>query len=314
MIMEFLNNIWLALSSPNEGLVKMFSLILTFCIEMPLSIYLIQNTFKLSIQRKFKLLYVISLTIIGFISLTFMQSPFNILFNYLSAFIILFIITKMHPLKVLIASLFPSVIFSVLQNLFLNPYLSLMNITFLEIETVPIYRVLFVLLIYTTVFICSKILKYNKFTINSLDGFSKKTKFTIFITIIFGMLYIIIQFFTTVKYIDNLPFAYTFINFMSLLAYFGISFYCFIELINLTNMKQKLESVEAYNQTLHILHDNVRAFKHDFDNIVTTIGGYINTDDLSGLKTYYVQLQQDCEKVNNLYILNPDSINNPRNI
>ena len=37
----------------------------------------------------------------------------------------------------------------------------------------------------------------------------------------------------------------------------------------------------------------------------------INTDDIEGLKKYYVQLEQDCEKVNNLYLLNPDSINNP---
>ena len=32
---------------------------------------------------------------------------------------------------------------------------------------------------------------------------------------------------------------------------------------------------------------------------------------MEGLKKYYVQLEQDCERVNNLYILNPDSINNP---
>lgn len=32
---------------------------------------------------------------------------------------------------------------------------------------------------------------------------------------------------------------------------------------------------------------------------------------MEGLKKYYVQLEHDCEKVNNLYILNPDSINNP---
>ena len=45
--------------------------------------------------------------------------------------------------------------------------------------------------------------------------------------------------------------------------------------------------------------------------MVTTIGGYINTDDMEGLKKYYLELEKDCERVNNLYILNPDSINNP---
>ena len=73
---------------------------------------------------------------------------------------------------------------------------------------------------------------------------------------------------------------------------------------------QKLESAEAYNNTLRILHDNVRGFKHDFDNIVTTIGGYIRTEDMEGLKNYYVQLEDDCQRVNNLYILNPEIVNN----
>lgn len=59
------------------------------------------------------------------------------------------------------------------------------------------------------------------------------------------------------------------------------------------------------------MHDSVRGFKHDFDNIVTTIGGYIKTNDMKGLEKYYSQLEDDCSKVNNLYILNPDIINNP---
>ena len=116
------------------------------------------------------------------------------------------------------------------------------------------------------------------------------------------------------QYIDTLPLTYTFANFIMLLLYFFISFYSISKVINLTMTTKKLESAEEYNKTLRILHDNVRGFKHDFDNIVTTIGGYINTDDMEGLKKYYVQLQQDCEKVNNLYILNPNSINNPRYI
>ena len=114
------------------------------------------------------------------------------------------------------------------------------------------------------------------------------------------------------KYLDILPLGYTFANFVMLLLYFSISLYSISKVIKLSTTTKELESAEEYNKTLRILHDNVRGFKHDFDNIVTTIGGYINTDDMEGLKTYYVQLQKDCEKVNNLYVLNPSSINNPR--
>lgn len=81
--------------------------------------------------------------------------------------------------------------------------------------------------------------------------------------------------------------------------------------MKLVTTTKKLESAEEYNKTLHILHDSVRGFKYDFDNIVTTIGGYIKTNDMDGLKSYYSQLEEDCTKVNNLYVLDPDIINNP---
>ncbi len=39
--------------------------------------------------------------------------------------------------------------------------------------------------------------------------------------------------------------------------------------------------------------------------------GYVATNDMNGLKTYYSQLLDDCQKVNNLYTLSPEVINNP---
>ena len=97
---------------------------------------------------------------------------------------------------------------------------------------------------------------------------------------------------------------------MSLFLYFGISIYSLTRIFKLILTTQKLESAEEYNNTLRILHDNVRGFKHDFDNIVTTIGGYIKTEDMEGLRNYYLQLEDDCQRVNNLYILNPEVVNN----
>ena len=81
--------------------------------------------------------------------------------------------------------------------------------------------------------------------------------------------------------------------------------------MNLVTTTQKLENEKEYNKTLQIIHDSVRCFKHDFDNTVATLGGYIQTNDMEGLKNYYKQLENECEKVNNLYILNPEIINNP---
>ena len=53
-------------------------------------------------------------------------------------------------------------------------------------------------------------------------------------------------------------------------------------MIKLANTRKDLESAEEYNKSLEILYDNVKGFKHDFDNIVATIGGYVKTNDLEG--------------------------------
>ena len=41
------------------------------------------------------------------------------------------------------------------------------------------------------------------------------------------------------------------------------------------------------------------------------LDGYVKTNDMKGLSIYYSQLLGDCQKVNNLYTLSPEVINNP---
>ena len=309
--MNVLNNIWLALSTPNEELVKFFSIPLLMLIEAPLSFALISNIFNIKFKTKQKLIYIIITGIIAVIANLFIGWPYNIVFNYATAFIILYFVMKLGFTKSTIATLFPSIVFNLVESLLANPYLDLLNITYEQNNSIFIYRVPFNLLTYLIVFILILILKYRKVTLNILEDFDKKTKSIITINFVFGFITIFSQGILSSKYIDILPIEFTFFNFIFLLAYFCLSFYSLAKIMKLVTTTKKLESAEEYNKTLHILHDSVRGFKHDFDNIVTTIGGYIKTNDMDGLKSYYSQLEEDCSKVNNLYVLDPDIINNP---
>lgn len=308
--MNILNNLWLAISTPNEELVKIICVFLLF-IEAPLSFALINNVFNLSCTKKQKYLYILVIFIVGTLASFILSWPYNIILNYLSAFLILYFVMKLSFIKSFIATIFPSIIFNLIGYLLANPYLDLLNITYEENNTIVIYRIPFALLTYLIVFIFNLIIKYRKFTINVLEDFDKKSKAIIIFNFIFGFICIFLQGILSVKYIDILPIEFTFFNFICLLIYFVLSFFSLAKVMSLSTTKKELESAEEYNKTLHILHDNVRGFKHDFDNIVTTIGGYIKTNDMEGLEKYYSQLQEDCAKVNNLYILNPDIINNP---
>lgn len=309
--MNILNNIWIAISTPNPSLLSILNIPLALFIEIPLSFSLISNLFQFEYKKWQRYLYILTTSLTAILVLYFLKWPFNIIVNYASAFIILFFVMKLNFVKSLIATLFPSIVFNLVGYLLANPYLSLLNINYEQNNTIIMYKLPFSFLTYLIVLIFTSILKYRKITLTILDDFDKKSKSIIVFNFIFAFIYLLIEGVLSANYINVLPVEFTFFNFVCLLVYFGLSFFSLSKIISLSTTKKQLESAEEYNKTLHILHDSVRGFKHDFDNIVTTIGGYINTNDMDGLKNYYSQLEENCSRVNNLYILNPDNINNP---
>ncbi len=309
MITEILNNIWLSVSTPNELLINLLAVPSGF-IENYLLMKLFITIFNLNVTNKQKLIYVLIITIAGFISMCIFTNPFNLVFNYIFMIIMAHFILKTSFLKSTASLVISFLVFNIIVALILNPYLTILKIGAEELSTIIIYRLPYVVIMYTVVTIIIYMIKNIHFKINFLDDIDKKTKFIIFLNFIFGIIMIIVQSIIAVYYIDKLPIIITFLSFISLLVYFVLNIYSLTKAFDLTLTRRKLESTKEYNNTLHILHDNVRGFKHDFDNIVTTIGGYIKTEDIEGLKKYYSQLEDDCERVNNLYILNPDIINN----
>ena len=308
--MELLNNIWNALSTPNETLTTIISSPLTF-----LEAYLMMTLFLLILKIKTcsrqKTIYVVLASVVSLLSKYLIPSPYNVFINYILLFIIIYFLFKQSYLKTLLAVVCPSLIFGLIGILILNPYLNLLNINYEQSETIPIYRLLHMLIVYVFAFIIILILKYKHIGLSQLDEIDKKNKNIIIFNLILGLFTLSIQLIIAFYYTDTLPLIITFLSFIALLIYFALSIYSLTRAMQLSVTTKKLESAEEYNKTLRILHDSVRGFKHDFDNIVTTIGGYVKTNDMEGLKKYYVQLEDDCQKVNNLYLLNPEVINNP---
>lgn len=309
MITEILNKLWIALSTPNELLINLFAIPAGF-IENYLLMKLFISLFNFQVTDKQKILYVLLITIAGFISMYIIPNPFNLVLNYIFMIALAYYIFKISLLKSAISILASVIMFNIFGILIMNPYMTLLQISAEQLSTIPKYRFLYVIIMYTFVAIIIYMLKNKHFKITFLEDIDKKTKFIIFLNFLFGIIMIIVQSVIAIYYIDKLPIIITFLSFISILVYFILNIYSLTKAFDLNLTKRKLESEKEYNNTLHILHDNVRGFKHDFDNIVTTIGGYIKTEDMEGLKKYYSQLEDDCEKVNNLYILNPDIIKN----
>ena len=147
--------------------------------------------------------------------------------------------------------------------------------------------------------------------INVLDEFDKKTKLVLITGLLLGLFVLILQTVIISYYTNELPVIISLLSFVTLISYIIISFYTLTRIVKLALTTRQLENAEEYNKTLQILHDDIRCFKHDYDNTVSAIGGYIKTNDIVGLKKYYEELEDEVVKVSNLYMLNPNIINNP---
>ena len=307
-MMEIFQTIWTALTTPNETLTTILMFPIYF-IDAFVNMLLFTTLLDIKSEKKSKLIYVVSISIIAFITRTFIPDPYGIFANMIMVILLIKFILKASWLKSLLAEFILIAFSSVLELFMLQLYLSIFDITKEIVMSVPLYRIVYILSIYLCIYIIYRIIKFFKFRFN-LENLTKKNKILFIINTLLGIIAIGTQFYLISFYSDKMPIGITIVSILSLLAYFFISIYSLLNTTKLETTSQNLAEAQLYNKTLSLLHDKMRGFKHDFHNIVQGIGGYISTNDMEGLKKYYSQLLKDCDQVNNLTALNPSIINN----
>lgn len=75
----------------------------------------------------------------------------------------------------------------------------------------------------------------------------------------------------------------------------------FILIIYIINLKTKIKQQNFEIKNLNYINESTREFRHDFNNIMQAMGGYIQTNDFQNLKKYYNDLIPECFHINSLY-------------
>lgn len=308
--MEILNNIWTALSTENLFLTKILTIPLMF-VEIYLSLYIFLYFLNLNTTKNKKIIYVITVSLFSILSNIIIPQPFSVFVNYTFILFILMKYFKLNLVQAIESIVIPLVIFGLINSLIMNPFLKIFKITFEMASSIPIYRFLYIVLTYLIIVVFLFIIKQLHFKPISIINVDKKTKLILLLNLTLGILTLFIQAALTVYYVSVVPIIFTLFNFALLFAYIFTSFYSLTKAMKLDITTRDLENAESYNNSLSILYDNVRGFKHDFDNMVNIIGGYIQVNDIDGLKKYYSSLEKDCSRVRNVQMLNPNIINNP---
>lgn len=307
--MQIFQTIWTTMTTQNEIALSIIFFLLSF-IEASVSMLLFTTIFDMKSSRKSKIIYVFLVAIVGSIIRIFIPDPFGSFINILFILCSIKFVFKTSWLKALLSEFIMIALSTVLELFMFKFYQTVLNIPYDNVMTIPIYRFIFTSSIYLCIYLLYRIIKYFKFNIK-LENMTKKNKILFIVNTFLGILAIATQIYLMAFYSDKMPIYITITSILSLLAYFIISFYSLLSTNKLDTTTRDLEEAQLYNKTLAILHDSIRGFKHDFHNIVQSIGGYADRGDLEGLRIYYRQLLQDCGRTNNLTALNPEVINNP---
>ena len=296
--MEILSKLWVAMTTENETIINIL-------LKIFLTIFNVRSTVKQ------KLSYLALTVPIGAFCVFFIPKPYSNIITMVTAPFIIMGVFKMNFFKALLSEFFSIAIITVLEIALARIFFFIFHIDYDACAYIPVFRIAINFSIYFLILLMCKIVKEHKFNIKLFDNIGTREKITLFLNLTIAFIVLFMQMYLIGYYNDTLPAFIVWVNLLSLISYFVLSFYSIIKTMNLQKTKDDLEQEKQYNKTLQILHDNIRAFKHDFANIISGIGGYVETNDMEGLKKYYKQLLQDCNQVSNLGSLNPDSINSP---
>lgn len=100
------------------------------------------------------------------------------------------------------------------------------------------------------------------------------------------------------------------ISIFVLCLFLFISYFVFIALNNLYVEKSIRNYVEMYNAVIEETLENMKIYRHDHKNILLSIGGFLDNDDITELKKYFYENINENENINSK---NLDGIVNIKN-
>ncbi len=309
-MMETLQMIWNNLNSENVFLTNIIGIPSIF-LEVFISMLLFTTLLNITTTKKKKFLYVFVVSIFSIASRFLIPNPYNSFINLIAVFLSITLIFKINLFQRIICLLFPPIIVALIESIFAKIYFSIFHIDYLIGGNIPIHRLVGTLILYSIMFLICLLIKYFKLNISKLQVLNGKKRILLIFNTILGIVLICIQIYITYFYSSILPFYIVILSLLALLTYVSISLYTIFTVSELETTSIDLEEAKLYNKTLEILQDNTRAFRHDFSNIIQGMMGYIDKNDMEGLRKYYSQLVEDIQSTNNLTTLSPKVVNNP---
>lgn len=273
--MNTIQKIMNILMKPNATLTNIIILPF-FVIEVYLYVNLFITLLNITPSKKSKYSCMLSLIAIFIISRFLIPVPFNTIFNIL-IFVLLYLLFFKRPLiDTFLGIIIPFLLTTLFEIISSQVYTLIFNKPYTEAISLPLYHILFLIIVYSLLFIIWKLFKHLKLNITLFTNLNKKDSFSILSTVILGFITIFLQLYITAFYNNVLPGAIILLSIMCLVAYVFVSIFNIVKTKELEVANRDIKNLKLYNNTLKIMYDNIRAFKHEFHNIMNGIGRIYN--------------------------------------
>lgn len=274
--MNTIQKIMNVLMNPNAELINIIMLPF-FAIEVYLYVNIFITLLNINPSKKSKKLCMLCLLIIFIISSFLIPVPYNTIFNILIFVLLYLLFFKKSIIATFLGIIIPFLLTTLFEMISSQIYTLIFNTPYAEATSLPVYHIIFLAIVYTCLFIILQLFKYFKVNITLFTNLNKKDTSSMLITIGLGFVTIFLQLYITAFYNNILPHSVILLSIACLIAYFFVSLFNIIKTKQLEIANRDINNLQLYNNTLKIMYDNIRAFKHDFHNIMNGIGRICNS-------------------------------------
>ncbi len=219
---------------------------------------------------------------------------------------------KMHFEKAILAEEINVILLCIFESVFAKIYSIIFSMSYLPSEiNVLIYKSLISISPIILKLVLYHIINSKNIKIDIDEDIEAKGKLEIMVIAICSLILIVL---TEDELVNNMKMIcntmYFIINGL-LVSYFWVITTTVAKISEVDKENKKIQCLEGSNERLQSNYDDVRSFRHDFNNIMQSIGGYIVTKDLEGLEKMYKSITKECQDINNKQSINKDVITDP---
>ena len=292
--------------SENIFLTQIISICIAF-VELLLTRYFFVKFFKVNFSKKKTIIFLCACFPLEILNIFLAPLPRFPFINIGIVFIFLFLLFINYFNHIPFLIIIPLTMFQILKSLFIFIIAFIFKANPMWLCRVPFIRLCILIPAYISMFLLMCLFKRLKLSNKFYDILDFSSKFIINLFSFTCLASVLLTSHFLFWNFSNIIFIFIILNILLISIITILS----IKVIKLQNVETTLDCEKKSYTSLSDSYDGIRSFKHDFFNIMQSIGGYLLTDDLEGLKKYYSNVFKECEEIKQLSIFNKDVLNSP---